>query len=338
MKRTASFTFATLIVLGASVAFGVTAPTNAIDALSWAKPAPGAGRQPVIVPSSALEVDIALKKLETERKQLEEELAAADAELERIDARLFARGRTYYKQVRSGLLPAGGGFDELVDHAARVERTRLSLTRDIDSQKTLRYRRDEIADLLAHIAAAQTPLEAQKKAFASAKSVMRQADERQQAFDRAFESSTQPPDYIAIYGADLGPSDVGAEQAFLSLRGKLPLPLAGRSEVRKLEASGSSGPALELRSPAGAAARAVAAGRVVFADRHDDDRITVILDHGDHYFSMYGNLIAAEVQVGENVISGGSLGPIATKRSGAILYFELRQNGRPIEPGPWFGL
>lgn len=342
MKTTTAIVLGLFVALGGGVALGVPrSPTSALDefASQGARARGGrAARAPIKIPQSPLEVDLALKQLESERGSLEQELTALDKELLLVDGRVLARGRAYYKQVRAGLLPAGGGFDELVDYAARVERTRLGLTRDLEAQKTLRARRDEVGDLLLRIGAELGPLQAQKKAYDSAKTTMRQAKERDEAFDRAFDSSTPPPDQVTVYGADLQPGDAPTASPFEGLMGKLPLPLAGRAQVRKLEAEGARGPALELRAPSGATARAIAAGRVVFADRYEDDQLTVILDHGGRYFTLYGHLKVAEVRVGETVASGAALGAVADRKREALLYFELRKEGRPVDPAPWFGL
>jgi len=338
MRRVVSFIGAGMVVALAGVAFGVSAPTGALDALSSAKPRAAQRREPFRLPTTPIEVELALKAAASEKVQLEGELAAIEEELGRIEVRLLARGRTYYKHVRAGLLPAGGGFEELVDHAARVERTRLSLTRDLQSAKQLRRRQGELDEGLARNASQLGPLEAQKKAFDSARSVTRLADERRVAFDRAFDSSTAPPDYVAIYGADLGPSDSAAVKGFASLKGHLPFPMAGRAEVRKLEASMSAPAALELHAAAGASARAVAGGRVVFADRYEGELLTVIIDHGNRYFTVYGNLTATEVKVSEDVTTGAALGSVVSRKGESVLYFELREEGRPVDPSSWLGL
>jgi murein hydrolase activator len=334
MRRIVSFIGAGVVVALAGVAFGVSAPTGALDALSSARPHAAGRREPFRLPTTPMEVELALKAAATEKVQL----AGIEEELGRIEVRLLARGRTYYKHVRAGLLPAGGGFEELVDHAARVERTRLSLTRDLESAKQLRKRRGELDEGLARNASQLGPLEAQKKAFDSARSVTRLADERRVAFDRAFDSSTAPPDYVAIYGADLGPSDSSAVKGFASLKGHLPFPMAGRAEVRKLEGSMSAPAALELHAAAGASARAVAGGRVVFSDRYEGELLTVIIDHGNRYFTVYGNLTATEVKVAEDVTTGAALGSVVNRKGESVLYFELREEGRPVDPSPWLGL
>ena len=75
------------------------------------------------------EFDRLLGRFVAEVTSLQAEMAAGSAELAVVHQRVILRGRTYYKLVRAGLLPAGGGFDALVDHAAKVERTRLALER-----------------------------------------------------------------------------------------------------------------------------------------------------------------------------------------------------------------
>lgn len=336
MKRSVPLLAVGVLVLGSGAALGVTtSPTRALDRLAQAQA--GVHATPKVkIPTSAIEVNIALKELAAEKGELEAESADIDKRLEVYDARLLARGKSYYREVHAGLLPAGGGFEELVDHAARVEKSRLSILRDLDDQKKLRARRDEISERLSAIAAESAPLEAQKQAFASAETVMRQADERRAAFDRAFDSEAGPSDAV-VYGAQ-GPSDAAHESGFASLMGHLPFPVAGRAEIKKIDGTAGPGTAIELHAPPGAGARSVAAGRVVFADRYEDERITVILDHGDRYFTLYGNLTRAEVKAGENIASGAALGTVATRKGESVLIFEIRKEGRAVEASPWFGL
>jgi septal ring factor EnvC (AmiA/AmiB activator) len=91
----------------------------------------------------------------------------------------------------------------------------------------------------------------------------------------------------------------------------------------------------------GATARSVAAGRVAFADVYDDYGLTVILDHGDSYYSVYGGLGRVDVRVGESAPENARLGTLGSGNDGklpAVLYFEIRRRADTIDPGPWLGL
>ena len=52
---------------------------------------------------------------------------------------------------------------------------------------------------------------------------------------------------------------------------------------------------LEIHAAAGTVVRAAFAGRVAFADRYGPYGRIVILDHGDHYYTVSGNLDEIDV-------------------------------------------
>lgn len=278
-----------------------------------------------------------LAKLDAEEKALQAELSAGTADLAVVRQRIILRGRAYYKLVRAGLLPAGGGFDALVDHAAKVERVHLALERDLATEKRLIARGTEISDRLQHLRAEREPLAIQREAMVRARTALAQADERRAAFARAFETSERP-DHVAIYGADLGPGDVDAKAGFKAMKGRLLLPIAGRAEVRRISrAAGVQG--VEFAAPMGTAVRSVAAGRVAFADRYDDYGMTVLLDHGDHYYSLYANLGSVDVHVGETVAGGGRIGTVGSEAGKpSALVFEIRKNENALDAATWLGL
>jgi len=63
----------------------------------------------------------------------------------------------------------------------------------------------------------------------------------------------------------------------------------------------------------------------------------MILDHGDGYMSLYGYNESLRKDVGDWVSAGdiiASSGASGGQKS-AALYFELRLNGKPINPKPW---
>jgi murein hydrolase activator len=312
----------------------------AIAAASLPFASPGHARADASPPPSAItpnDLDRMLARSDAEERSLKGELDEMGPRLDVTRRRVRARGRAYYKMVRAGLLPAGGGFDALVDHAARVERARLALERDLTAEAAMVKRSAEIEGRLARLRAERAPLDLQREAMSRARMALQETDERRAAFTRAFETSTRP-DAVAIYGADLGPADTDS-RGFRALKGRLPFPIAGRAEVRRVNRPNAGGPGVELVAALGAAVRSVAAGRVAFADRYDDYGLTVILDHGDHYYSVYGNLASADVHTGETLPSGARLGMVGGDGThGSALYFELRHNASTIDPAPWLGL
>lgn len=297
-------------------------------------PQPGA---PVTEAASGSDFERLLARLDGEEKSLQTEMASGAAELAVARQRILLRGRSYYKLVRAGLLPAGGGFDALVDHAAKVERTRMALERDLATEKRLLARATEIADRLTHLRAEREPLAVQREAMQRARAALAQADDRRAAFARAFESSERP-DHVAIYGAELGPGDVDARAGFKAMKGRLLLPVLGRAEVRRVSRpAGVQG--VEFATPMGTAVRSVAAGRVAFSDRYEEYGMTVLLDHGDHYYSLYASLGSVDVRVGETVAAGGRIGTVGSEGGKPpALVFEIRKNENALDAATWLGL
>jgi murein hydrolase activator len=281
------------------------------------------------------ELEQLLARLDAEERALRAEREQIGASIEIAHRRLIARARAHYRHVRAGILPAGGGFDALVDYAATVERTRRALERDQKLEASLLARRSEIDEKLTQIRVMRGPLDLQREAMVRARMALQQADERRAAFARAFESSTRLPDYMAVYGGDSGPSDADSRAGFKALKGRLPLPVSGRAEARRVMRRGAGGPGIELYAMPGAAARSVAPGRVAFADRYDDYGLTVILDHGDHHYSVYGSLRTTDVHAGDTVPQNFRLGAVGDD---GTLYFEVRRGAETVDPAPWLGL
>ncbi|MDR1709363.1 MAG: peptidoglycan DD-metalloendopeptidase family protein [Candidatus Accumulibacter sp.] len=129
---------------------------------------------------------------------------------------------------------------------------------------------------------------------------------------------------------------------FAALKGRLRLPVAGtltnRFGARRQEGSVWKG--LFIRAAPGAEVKAIAAGRVVWADWMRGVGNLLIVDHGDGYLSVYGYNDAVLKQVGDAVQGGDAIA--AAGNSGGNpesgLYFELRHRGQPIDPLQWVSL
>jgi septal ring factor EnvC (AmiA/AmiB activator) len=279
-------------------------------------------------------LDRKIADLDAEEIASKRELESLSPRIQQAHARTLARGRAYYKLSRAGLLPVGGGFDALVRHAMRVERVHHALEEDLDEERRLRERTREVARNLERVAKDREALASQRSAMDAARLAMADEQRRKQAFEKAFESSSGSSDYVAVYGSPAEPQFSG----FASMRGKLLFPVAGRADIRPAKREGADGPGVEILAPSGTAVRAVYAGRVGFADRYGAYGRIVILDHGDHYYTVSGNLGSIDVKVGDEVSAGERIGTVGDDGQGSMLYFELRHGSQTIAPAPWLGL
>ncbi|MPZ43474.1 MAG: peptidoglycan DD-metalloendopeptidase family protein [Betaproteobacteria bacterium] len=130
---------------------------------------------------------------------------------------------------------------------------------------------------------------------------------------------------------------------FEQLKGRLHAPVRGQVTERfgtPRADSGLSWRGLFIEAPAGREVKAVAAGRVVFADWLRGFGNLLIVDHGDGFMSLYGNNEALMSQVGEPVRGGETVATVGSTggNTASGLYFELRYQGKPFDPLGWLNL
>ena len=127
---------------------------------------------------------------------------------------------------------------------------------------------------------------------------------------------------------------------FKSLKGKLKLPVKGRISNKfgtKRPESTMTWTGWFVRAAANQPVLAVAAGQVVYADWLRGFGNLLIIDHGQGYMSLYGNNETLYKQVGDKLHAGDVIAAVGSSGGNVDsgLYFELRFEGRPFDPGKW---
>jgi len=131
--------------------------------------------------------------------------------------------------------------------------------------------------------------------------------------------------------------------SFAALKGKLRLPVKGELANRfgsPRESGSIKWQGLFIRSVGGNEVKAIAGGEVIFADWLRGFGNLMILDHGNHYMSLYGNNAAIHKRVGSKVKSGDTIATVGNSGGNVEtgLYFELRYQGKPFDPLSWVKL
>ncbi len=135
-----------------------------------------------------------------------------------------------------------------------------------------------------------------------------------------------------------------SDKGFGSQRGRLSLPAKGdvvarfgrhkHPEFNSFTVSNG----IAIAAPAGSDIRSVYDGQVIFADYFKGYGNMVIVDHGGGYFSLYAHAARITKKVGASVSRNdvvASVGDVDSPR-GPQLYFEIRYQGKPVDPSPWF--
>ena len=91
---------------------------------------------------------------------------------------------------------------------------------------------------------------------------------------------------------------------------------------------------VDFRAPMGYPAPAALGGTVVSAGWEGGYGNMVDINHGNGIVTRYGHLSAIKVKVGETVKTGQIIGRVGStgRSTGTHLHYEIRVNGRPIDP------
>lgn len=136
--------------------------------------------------------------------------------------------------------------------------------------------------------------------------------------------------------------EASPDHNFARLKGSLRLPTRGAVSNRfgAARQEGSNWKGLFIRAGAGSEVKAIAGGRVVFADWMRGFGNLLIVDHGDSYLSIYGNNDSLLKQVGDTVRGGDTIAAVGNSGGNpeSGLYFELRHQGQPLDPLKWVNI
>ncbi len=120
-------------------------------------------------------------------------------------------------------------------------------------------------------------------------------------------------------------------------RGDLPWPAAGTLRHQFGATAGGRPPlrGIEIATAPGADVHAVHEGTVAYADTFSGYGPLVIVDHGNQAFTLYGNLGDISAERGAHVARGQVLGTAGFGDADGVVYFELRVDGRAVDPLQW---
>src|SRR3954470_4616313 len=132
----------------------------------------------------------------------------------------------------------------------------------------------------------------------------------------------------SITTADLGKLDWPVEGAIVYRFGRDTLPSGG---IIRWNGVG-------IAAPVGTAVKAVESGKVRLVGQFGTYGLTIVVEHGNGYYSVYSHLLSAAVKLGAAVAKGATIGAVGGENSdyGPHLHFEIRgENQVALDPTTW---
>jgi septal ring factor EnvC (AmiA/AmiB activator) len=258
--------------------------------------------------------------LATAESAAREAEAALEAELAEARRRRTAAEETEERAATRAAEAAARATD-LADVLARLERERQR--REAEERANAAARAAEAARRAAEEARERRLAEA-ARARAAAEEARAREEARSRAAARAPAREDPPPQRQAA--APVAPS------------GGRTVPVAGRIATQWGEAA-AGGPHRGLTYAAAGGARVVSPcnGRAVFAAPFRSFGLLLIVDCGGGYHFVLAGLDRLDASAGQRLLAGEPIGVLGgAGAAGGSLYVELRRNGQPVDPRPWF--
>lgn len=243
----------------------------------------------------------------------------------RAVGRTLAYFRHYNRARLAEIAAVGEHLARLADVRARqlaarnrVEATRARLLDEQREKSLQRARRGQL-------------LEALNARVASHQAELGELDRDRVRLERLLEELT------LLFAAVPGGEEL---KPFSSLRGALRWPLQGATVLASgaPKPGGMSREGVLIAAPRGTEVRAVSYGRVAYADWLRGFGLLAIVDHGEGFMSLYAFNESLFAEIGDWVAPGQTIAAVGDSggREQPALYFELRHQGRPVDPTGWF--
>lgn len=291
------------------------------------------------------QADAATTAAATQREALGAQVAilerARDEERPRLAARfaeMYKLGRGRYARLLLSVSDARGLGRTVRTVATLADRDRARIRayegrlRDLETsraelsthQRTLDARRAETVAARAKVDAA----------IASQAALVRDIDTRRDLNAQLVSELQAAQQKLDATLASGGSAPVALPIA--SFRGALPWPVAADAVRRPQGPAMAQRPGLEILAPEATSVQAIHDGVVAYAGSFEGLGNLVIIDHGEQTFSLYGHLLDVAVGRGVSVTALEVLGRVGLTTMGApALYFELRVNGKSVDPVEW---
>ncbi len=296
------------------------------------------------------ETDAAIARKSAELAQLQDRHAQLQTRLGGQRQALAQLLRASYALNRGNDLSLLLGDEDLARIARALAYSRYFQRDRVQRIRSLLSDLSKLEALQRGIQTDQAALEQQRAERASRAQALQQArDEQQKLLDQAIGQFEQQKAQLAALQrqqqdldrlleklkdlfADI-PRQLGVEKPFAQLHGELPWPVAGRARA----GDGPLAHGLLIDAAPGTTVRAVAYGRVAWADFMRGYGMLVIVDHGGGWMSLYGNNEAALVEAGDWVKPGQPVARAGRGENQTGAYFELRKDGKPVDARGWLG-
>lgn len=295
-----------------------------------------------------------IRHAESEISRVEAEISAKKDELDRERKWMKRKLQAMYRYGQSGdiifLLIATDDMAELMRRWKYLERVTLHEKKTIDGYADTIRQLDEKGRQLQNLHASLKKSEEKLKLNEAALSEKRKEKDvllasirkEKATHERMIKEMHEASNRLLEIIKKLEEKETYEAKGFSALKGKLPWPVNGRVAIPYGSHKDPkfntpvfrNGIYIETGSDS---VKSVSGGKIVFSDWFKGYGNLVIVNHGEGYHTLYGNLSETFLKVGDIIKASAVVGRVGV--SGILnapsLYFEVRFKGKPLDPMHW---
>jgi septal ring factor EnvC (AmiA/AmiB activator) len=311
-------------------------------------------------------------RLDRQIRRVQGEIAGLRGDIDRLEGyrtgqqrALARRLRVIYKiQAQGAALPLLVSNDDPMERVAAVrhlaslaaldarliQEYRVTSDRLSDRKQREEARKTELAELRADARREQA---AADQEAAKRRVLLAKVRDERAYHDRMVGELTEAARRLEAFIRDLAAKQRRVAKApppgelprtgFGALRGRLPWPTDGRvvgafgPQVHPRFGTRTFRSGMDIEASVGTDVAAVYGGHVVYTGWFKGYGNLIILDHGHDYYTLYAHVAEIIVKEGEDVRQGQRIGTVGDTGSlaGPRLYFEVRYQGRALDPADW---
>ena len=289
-----------------------------------------------------------IRENETRIGVLASELKEAEQELERNEKSLKNRLREVFKssglnylellissRSMSDFTNRFYFFRKIIDYDSElIQKIRSDVKRARQKRALLRYKTREIRGLAREISEQKEEIAAQANEKNQIYKSLKQRRKEYEARIAELEKSSKELEVLILkkMAARAGGKVLGSGQLAWPLRGRL----TSRFGYRRHPFWGGRHfhTGIDIADKYGSPIKAADAGEVIFSGWWDGYGKAIVVDHGRRTTTVYAHLSRIYKQVGAVVAKGQVIGLVGSTgySTGPHLHFEVRKNGKPINP------
>lgn len=281
-------------------------------------------------------------------------IAELEQKLERQQKGLSKRLRALYMLNGQGALRILFSFDNSMEFDRNLKYLKLISDRDVEMINNykeilneLNQRRNDLKQQVLRLVALNKKIEMQEgelnKDQGTKTALLQSLKKQRQHYLKRMKDLRQVPKDLAHIERMDKDLELLMRGSFFEKKGQLDSPVTGVA-VEDYGLTQHPGYRYQLRNKGiyysavkGSDVSSVFAGRVGYVGPLPGLGTTVILDHGDHFYTVYSHIVSPTVKFDQLVPLGATLGKVGTGNPvyGTGIHFEVRHFSEAVDPSEW---